>query len=54
MSMDYNIDENQSVFIKIDKTSPNQFLWFTENQLVTIQKIQILIFRKIKREKIEQ
>jgi hypothetical protein len=42
--MDYNIDENQSFFMKIDKIGLNQFLWFTENQLVTIQKKSIFDF----------
>jgi hypothetical protein len=44
--MDYNIDENRSVFIKTDKTSFERFIWFTENQLVTVSKIQILKNKK--------
>jgi hypothetical protein len=45
--MDYNIDENQpvlSVFVKMDKTGLDQFLRFTENRSVKVQKIQILNF----------
>jgi hypothetical protein len=30
-TMDYNIDENRSVFKKFDKTDPEQFFKFIEN-----------------------
>jgi hypothetical protein len=43
-AMDSNIDENHSVIMKTDKIDPVQFLWFTNNRLVTIFKIQIFIF----------
>jgi hypothetical protein len=39
--MDYNIDENWLIFMKIDKIGSNRFLWFTENRMVTIQNFQI-------------
>jgi hypothetical protein len=53
--MDSNIDENRSVIVKIDKTGPVQFLWFTKNQLVTIKKIQILTnFEKLETSKTGQ
>jgi hypothetical protein len=42
--MDYNIDKNRAVFRKSDKIGLDRFLRFTENQSVTIQKIQILNF----------
>jgi hypothetical protein len=42
MLMDSNINENQSVFMITKETSSDQFLRFTKNRLVTIQKIQIL------------
>jgi hypothetical protein len=38
--MDYNIDENQLVSVKIDKTNLDQFLQFTENRLVIVKTIK--------------
>jgi hypothetical protein len=49
--MYYNINENQLVFTKTDKTSPDQFLRFTENCSITLQKIQI--FEKKKQQKLK-
>jgi hypothetical protein len=46
-AMDYNIDKNQLVFMKTDKTGPDWFLCFTVNRSVTsvtVQNSQILIF----------
>jgi hypothetical protein len=43
--------QNRSVFVKIDKIGLDWFLRFTENWLVIIQKIYILIFWKIKNQK---
>jgi hypothetical protein len=37
-TMDAKIIKNQSVFMKIRKTSLDQFFWFIENWLVAIQK----------------
>jgi hypothetical protein len=53
--MDYNINENRLVFVKIDKTGLDRFLRFTENRSVIVQKIQNLnVFEKIKTRKLKR
>jgi hypothetical protein len=53
--MDYNINENRLVFVKIDKTGLDRFLRFTENRSVIVQKIQNLnVFEKRKTKKLKR
>jgi hypothetical protein len=44
-----NIYKNHLIIMKTDKIAPVWFLQFTDNQLVTTQKIQILKNQKPKK-----